>query len=712
MGRIGSEASSRSRFGFAALPGALAVVLLAAFSLRAGFDLGGDDVAAFFGFYIYEGLILGAAVACGVRAVTARAERGAWALMGFGILLWGAGSVSFEVLSATLDVVPIPSVADVFWLPAYPVMYAALVLLVRSRLPGCDRSLWLDGVIASLAIGAAAAALALESIMNTTAGSFGVVAAGLAYVAVDLVLLILVTAVFGLSGWRPGRAWLLLGVGLLTLCTADYVYLFQSAEGTYVNDGLLDALWPAAFLMVAFAAWQPPVGAAAREVRGLLRAVVPALATITAVSLLAYDHFNRITTVAIVLATGTLVVASVRLFLAFVENQRLLASSREEALKDSLTGLSNRRSLMRDLEEAIDRARPDAPLALVLLDLNGFKGYNDTFGHPAGDQLLARLGARFEQAMGSLGSAYRLGGDEFCALIPAGETGTDTETIAACAAAALSDEGKGFSIDSSRGLVLVPTEAEDVEGSLALADRRMYAAKGAGRSSASRQTRDVLMKALAERGPELHTHVEQVAELSKTVARRLGMPAEAIDEVARAAELHDIGKVAIPDAILNKPGPLSPREWEFMERHTIIGERILGAAPALGPVARIVRSTHERFDGTGYPDNLAAESIPLGARIVSVCDAYNAMTSSRPYSKALPPKVALAELRRCAGIQFDPRVVEAFCAVVTGTGEELTASLPILGAGARVDRPRRSPSVVSRGQADNRPGPESGALLE
>ena len=661
MGR--SEASSRSRFGFAALAGALAVLLLAALPLRAGFELGGDDVAAFFGIYIYHALILGAAVACGVRAVTARAERGAWALMGFGILLWSAGSVSFEVLDATLDVVPIPSAADVLWLAAYPVMYAALVLLVRSRLPGCDRSLWLDGVIASLAIGAVAAALALESIMQTTAGSFGVVATGLAYVAVDLVLLILVIAVFGLSGWRPGRAWLLLGMGLLTLGTADWVYLLQTAEDTYVKGGPLDVLWPAAFLLVGFAAWQPSVGAAAREVRGLLPAVVPALATITAVSLLAYDHFNRIPTVAMVLATGTLVVASVRLFLAFVENQRLLASSSEEALKDSLTGLSNRRSLMRDLEEAIDRARPEAPLALVLLDLNGFKAYNDTFGHPAGDQLLARLGARFEQAVGSLGSAYRLGGDEFCALIPAGETGTDTETIAACAAAGLSDEGPGFSIDSSRGLVLVPTEAEDVEGSLALADRRMYAAKGAGRRSASRQTRDVLMKALAEHGADLHRHVEEVAALAVRVAKDLGMSNEEVDEVSRTAELHDVGKVAIPDAILSKPGPLDAQEWAFMKRHTIIGERILGAAPALAPVARLVRSTHERFDGAGYPDGLAAEAIPLGARVVFVCDAFNAMTTERPYNQKRTREEAIAELKRCAGTQFDPRTVDACCRV-------------------------------------------------
>jgi HD-GYP domain-containing protein (c-di-GMP phosphodiesterase class II) len=145
------------------------------------------------------------------------------------------------------------------------------------------------------------------------------------------------------------------------------------------------------------------------------------------------------------------------------------------------------------------------------------------------------------------------------------------------------------------------------------------------------------------------------------MARRLGLAAEEIDQVTRAAELHDIGKMAIPQAILDKPAPLDSAEWSLIEQHTVIGERILAAAPALRPVGELVRSSHERWDGKGYPDQLAGEDIALGARIIAVCDAYEAMTGGRPYRPAIPGPDALAELRRCAGSQFDPAVVEAFC---------------------------------------------------
>jgi HD-GYP domain-containing protein (c-di-GMP phosphodiesterase class II) len=151
------------------------------------------------------------------------------------------------------------------------------------------------------------------------------------------------------------------------------------------------------------------------------------------------------------------------------------------------------------------------------------------------------------------------------------------------------------------------------------------------------------------------------------VAERVGVeleltPAE-LTELRYAAELHDIGKVAIPDSILSKPGPLDDQEWDFMRRHTIIGERILASAPSLSVVARIVRATHERVDGTGYPDRLAGDAIPLAARIISVCDAYDAMTATRPYRNTVTHAEALAELKRCAGQQFDARVVAAFIRV-------------------------------------------------
>jgi two-component system cell cycle response regulator len=156
-----------------------------------------------------------------------------------------------------------------------------------------------------------------------------------------------------------------------------------------------------------------------------------------------------------------------------------------------------------------------------------------------------------------------------------------------------------------------------------------------------------------------------VAVLARSVGERLGITGPELDDLERAAELHDIGKIAIPDAILNKPGPLDIEEWDFMRRHTLIGESMLSAAPVLQAAARIVRSSHERFDGAGYPDGLRGEQIPLASRIVFVCDAFHAMTSDRPYGAAGSVDAALEELAECAGTQFDPVVVEAFQAEIS-----------------------------------------------
>jgi two-component system cell cycle response regulator len=224
--------------------------------------------------------------------------------------------------------------------------------------------------------------------------------------------------------------------------------------------------------------------------------------------------------------------------------------------------------------------------------------------------------------------------------------------------------GEGFEVSSSFGSVVLPEEAATPTQALQLADRRMYARKGGRRMSAGRQSRDVLLRTLSERRPDLHLRLRDIGELALEVGRELHMGPEGLDEVARAAELHDVGKIAVPDAILDKPGTLDPVEWSFMRRHPLIGERILLAAPALRPVARLVRSSHERWDGTGYPDGLSGDAIPLGARVVAVCDAFDAMTTERPYRQPVTVEEAVAELRECAGTQFDPMVVEAFCRVI------------------------------------------------
>jgi diguanylate cyclase (GGDEF)-like protein len=366
---------------------------------------------------------------------------------------------------------------------------------------------------------------------------------------------------------------------------------------------------------------------------------------------------------------GLLVIGLVLMTFAAVS---LRASRRElqsAAMSDGLTGLANRRRLMADLERRVARGAAN-PAVLLLFDLDGFKTYNDSFGHLAGDALLTRLGHALERAVGGRGRAYRLGGDEFCVLADAAARAE----IEVAAPAALTEHGNGFSVTASYGLVTIPDEASTASDALRSADQRMYAQKRSGRASAGRQSTDVLLRALAERHPDIEGHVGGVVHLVDAVARHLGLEAEALEHVQLAAELHDVGKVAIPDAILNKPGPLDQDERAFMRRHTLIGERIVAAAPALSPVAKLVRASHERWDGGGYPDRLAGERIPLGARIVAVCDAYDAIVSDRPYRRARSGAQALVELRRCSGAQFDPVVVEAFAAVLAEARREPDAA--------------------------------------
>jgi len=375
---------------------------------------------------------------------------------------------------------------------------------------------------------------------------------------------------------------------------------------------------------------------------------------------------------------------------------------REQALTDALTKLGNRRKLAADLERQLPAASDSNPLVLILFDLDGFKRYNDTFGHLAGDAMLARLGGRLAAATADSGAAYRLGGDEFCVLLPS--QSEELCNVVAKAASALEEQGEDFAVGASYGAVLLPHEANDLEYAMQLADERMYALKRVRSPATADQTRDVLLQIMRAKQPELHDHSNQVAQLSRLVARRFGMTVEEVDKMVRAAELHDIGKVGIPDAILDKPGSLDEAEWESMRQHTLLGERILNVAPTMRPVGAIVRATHERWDGDGYPDGLRGEQIPLAARIIAACDTYSVMTSDRSYRARMEPSAACAELRRQAGGQLDPQVVEALLEALasreggrsededangSGGAEEVVAYLR--DALARNDGERREP---------------------
>jgi diguanylate cyclase (GGDEF)-like protein len=330
---------------------------------------------------------------------------------------------------------------------------------------------------------------------------------------------------------------------------------------------------------------------------------------------------------------------------------------------DVLTGLRNRRQLLADLDDACRCAAGGDRFALVLFDLDGFKSYNDSFGHLPGDALLRRLGQKLELAVAGWGKAYRLGGDEFCLLAPLRQREA-SEGLASIGAEALREDGEGFAIRASYGAVLLPEEAASPGDLLATADLRMYAFKQYGRASTARQTTDALVRTQVERSALLGPHVSEVAELAEAVGERLALPEHRLHRLRQVAELHDVGKVAIPDEVLNKPDALSDDEWQLIREHTVVGERIVSAAPALAEVAKLVRATHERYDGTGYPDGLGGDQIPLEARIVSTVDAYCAMTQRRPYRHAKSVEGALEELRRCAGSQFDAHVAHALIAVL------------------------------------------------
>lgn len=621
--------------------------------VRLATDVGGSAWSSLADDWVYMAVEIVAIGVCAARPITRREQRLAWSLMTVALAAWSIGDLLWAVWLDDLAHPPFPSPADAAYLLMYPCMYVALLAIMRSRLRDAETAQWLDGAVLTLAVGAGAATL-VSATSLATHGRLVADSVTVAYPVLDCILLMFVVGACALVRWRPGRDLVALGVGVVLMAGADIVYVEQVAGGVYLDGTLLNILYLSSFCSFALAAWLGR-GRETGTIRQAPHTIALALgAGAVSLGLLITAAYAHITPVAVGLAAAALVLATVRSMLTYLENMQLLHTRAHQAMTDALTGLPNRRQLIVDLERLGTPWSRQRPRTLVFFDLNGFKRYNDSFGHGAGDALLTRLAEALRRSIERDGRAYRLGGDEFCALLD-GRFARDGRVVAR-AMSALSEHGTGFSVTTAVGVTVIPDEATSAGSALRLADERMYADKGRAHRS---QTRDVLMQLIAERMPSLADHVSGVTEIAIAVASDLGLDSEQIDETIRAAELHDIGKLAVPDAILNKPGPLDGAEWEFMRQHPVIGERILGAAAALVPVAKLVRASHERWDGRGYPDGLVGDEVPIGARIVAVCDAYEAMTTDRVYQTARTPEQALAELRRHAGSQFDPAVVDA-----------------------------------------------------
>jgi diguanylate cyclase (GGDEF)-like protein len=354
------------------------------------------------------------------------------------------------------------------------------------------------------------------------------------------------------------------------------------------------------------------------------------------------------------------------------------------ALTDPLTGLGNHRHFHERLREEMQDARRDRRrLALCLVDIDDFKLVNDRFGHPAGDRVLAEVAARLRQG----GESFRLGGDEFALLLVGASEDSAVRTaqsvVERIAAAALDTVG---SITVSAGIASADLAHGDHGDLVRRTDDALYTAKKEGKNAVRvappelgpaalrrlagtidagvrRRAAATLATAVDERESSLPGESLRAGELAARIAVRLGVAGDQVELLWLAGSLHDLGKLAVPEAILRKRDPLTPEERATLEGHAEVGSSMLVEAGA-EPIAAWVRHHHERWDGRGYPDGIPGEEIPLGGRILSVADAYQAMTAARPYRPAVSPRAALAELRRCAGTQFDPEIVAALEAEV------------------------------------------------
>jgi diguanylate cyclase (GGDEF)-like protein len=355
--------------------------------------------------------------------------------------------------------------------------------------------------------------------------------------------------------------------------------------------------------------------------------------------------------------------------------------SQRDPLAPSLLSLAAFRT---QLELDVARAhRYERPLTVALLDIDGFRHLNLEHGYAAGDAVLVAVGGLISEQTRVHDLACRMGGDEFGFLLPETDAAAAQLPIERILVELEDLEAGGIrGVSASVGIAGLEI-GEKPESVLAAARSALEQARaGGGRRAvifggASENGEAVLppgqgdviaalASALQERDRYTGEHSETVVDLTARVGDALGLGSEEISRVRTAALLHDIGKVGVPDEVLHKPGPLTDREWEIMRQHPAIGERILRAIPGLGAVARIVRHEHERWDGKGYPDCLAGAEIPVGSRIILACDAYHAMTSDRPYRKAMEHAEAMAQLTGNAGTQFDPEVVQALVGYLFG----------------------------------------------
>ncbi len=456
-------------------------LLVAAVGLLALHDsglLGGPRFDTLFNDWVYNGaefLVAGLVLA---RALLVESERRAWLVLAIGIAFYAAGDLYYTLALENSASIPTPSPSDALYLLFYPCAYAMLALLLGRHMRHVHASVWLDGAIGGLTLAAVGAALVLDPVINTTHGALESVATNLAYPLGDLVLIVFVFGVLALTGWRPGRAWLLILLGFSVTAVADSIYLFRVAEGTYGAGTALDALWPIGLALLAFAAWSKPRRSEDGNFADVAVMILPCVFGAVALFLLIRANYVHLGVIPETLAGLALLVGWLRFAATFSDVRKLSGIRDRQARTDDLTGLANRRQFYAQLNRAIEGCRErGASFALLTIDLDHFKELNDTLGHYAGDLLLQQIGPRMQSVVRG-DAVARLGGDEFGLILrDASGAAAAAERIHQALARPFELDDLTVAVQASAGIAVFPDDATSTNGLLQRADVAMYQAK-------------------------------------------------------------------------------------------------------------------------------------------------------------------------------------------------------------------------------------------
>ena len=640
-------------------------------------------------------------------------------LLGLGILSECIGQAFFTYYDVHA-ISQFPTWADAGFLSEYPLLLLGILFLPTRPLTKITRSrVLLDGLMIMVAVITCSWYFVLgPNVLQGNESLFAKLISA-AYPCSDLVLMLCLLLLASKASGPASRLTIwLLSFGLACIVVSDSIYGYLTLHGTYTTGNLSDLGFPIGFMCIGLAVQAlntPPVETAQapsnpiaqKDTLSIRYALLPYILMPTVVVLALYVwHSGGTDSLALGVYQGSIlliILVFLRQILTIRETHTLNGSLQQanaqlEALAtmDALTGLPNHRALVGICDQELERTqRYSRSCSLLFLDIDHFKALNDGYGHAAGDTVLYEFANLVQKTLRGIDTIGRWGGEEFVAILPEAdmeEAVFAAERVRLAVSEYVFPVGGGIRLTCSVGLVTSSDALHERDPLLNAADQAMYAAKKLGRNQVRKADDPVVLALVHEqqkngsredmallgtvealcalvetRDQFTGEHTRRVAIETMQLAQLLGLNEDEARMIGMAGHLHDIGKVGLPDALLQKAGALTDEEWQMIYRHPIIGADVVSLVPSLKGIAPIIRAHHERWDGCGYPDCLREEEIPLGARIVAVVNAFEAMRTQRPYKQARDMATALIELQQHAGTQFDPRIVAAFERMVIQT---------------------------------------------